>query len=462
MSFDFVRDMVVQFLEAIAPSREAYGNDASFSYLAVKTAHAPKLVRANLWLNVRESKIPFKAFESARIVAGHFRLAEVDLSMEDFVDKILSGSVPTPTGEMEFLPNPNGGRYGARLNTFSNTLPQTRFSILSIFGDETGALLPQPDLDWELRSGSEPYDSLVEVLNEIQPGILTGVNTVDVIAMNTAAIEARSTVIGAEATIRVVKAIHAEQSKVAIGYRILDKGKITKRGKASGDLLKWSQEQNELVGSLTLEVPRASIVHAFAIYNGLAQHHYYLADPASLQNARRAVYEAVDPALENLKDVLERARGTRPPSRDFETVISWLFWMLGFSTIHVVYSEAPDLIVACPNGNIMVVECTTNAIDGNKIAKLVARSQNIRAALQKASSQHWRVLPVIVTSKIREDVMGGISAAALLGVHVITSEALEGLIQHTLLMPDANPIFDQAEKEANDARAQLAQQGISL
>jgi hypothetical protein len=97
-----------------------------------------------------------------------------------------------------------------------------------------------------------------------------------------------------------------------------------------------------------------------------------MSDPDRVQNPRRAVYEAFDPKLENLKNILSNAQGRGEEARDLESAIAWLLWMLGFSVAHLntrKMREAPDLIAATPQGHFLIVECTTGLLKAeNKLS----------------------------------------------------------------------------------------------
>jgi hypothetical protein len=156
-------------------------------------------------------------------------------------------------------------------------------------------------------------------------------------------------------------------------------------------------------------------------------------------------------------ETFNKAKGNRAPSRDFEAYVSWLFWMLGFATAHVgqVQTEAPDTIMATPNGHIAVVECTTNFLDTTKLGKLHARAQTIRSALDASSARDVHVLPVIVTALSTDGVHAEmIEQAQKLGMYVLTREGLDALVQRTLLPLDADALLSEAERSVSGVQAQ--------
>jgi hypothetical protein len=191
----------------------------------------------------------------------------------------------------------------------------------------------------------------------------------------------------------------------------------------------------------------------------MAQHAYAFGDPNAFQNARRAAYETVDPQFSAMQETLEKAQKPRAPSRDFESVISWVCWMLGFSPAHfgIVHTEAADVIMVTPNGHFAVVECCTGALDVSKLGRLHARAQAVRTALSKSGVQHLRVIPVFVTALSLDEVSAGVEHAEKNGIYLLTREAIDRLIVRTLFLPNADQLFEEGERAIGEASQRRSQ-----
>ena len=63
------------------------------------------------------------------------------------------------------------------------------------------------------------------------------------------------------------------------------------------------------------------------------------------------------------------------------------------------------------------------------------------------------MLPVIVTSKAREEVKADLEQAEKLGIVVLTRESLEEALKRTLVLPDAEALFAEGEQAAQAAQA---------
>ena len=187
------------------------------------------------------------------------------------------------------------------------------------------------------------------------------------------------------------------------------------------------------------------------VTGGEAQAFRWVFDPKTTQNPFRSVHHAFDPNLEVLQDLIKRAQNKGANARDLEIAVAWLLWMLGFSTTHIggtpKTSEAPDLIASTPQGHFLVIECTTGILKENsKLPHVVERSEKVRQGLVASGNQHLKVLPVIVTTKTREEIRAEIDQAHQLGVLVATKESFAEVFNRTLLFPDPNRLYADLEQ----------------
>jgi len=450
---DQTRSIVETFFARIEPMKDVYKQD-SFAYFAVKKENRFFLVQGTLFLNVKEPSIPIDSFVSENVRAGHFYLSETGITREVLVERLLSGQIETPNGPLEFASSISG--YGAAFQPFHELglSTQSRITHLTIFGEQSFHHLGNTaELDWELRASPTPYDGLRDLLNEYEPGVLTNVSKVELAAFSPALIDLSSSVEGERATLNVSVAASAARESLSVGIRILEKGKIVSRRIIDASRLTWQFHDAFHIGTLDIPVPKAAVVHAIAIYNGVAQQHYYFGDPKSFQNPRRSIYEAFDPQLALMTDIFLKAQVQRE-QRNFEAMVGWLFWMLGFAPISIGQtprsSDAPDIIMCTPEGHIAVVECTVGLLkEDHKLPTLHDRTQ---AVLRKLSESNWnaiRVLPIIVTAKSIEDIRPELQSAKSQGAYVIAREALVSLVQRTLLPMGADQFYSDAEVEVS-------------
>lgn len=118
--------------------------------------------------------------------------------------------------------------------------------------------------------------------------------------------------------------------------------------------------------------------------------------------------------------------------------------------------EAADVVVTTPNGRYAVIECTMGMLrTDNKLPTVTRRANELKERLKAGGSAHLGVLPLIVTSLLRERVAAELEQAERLGVVVITREILEVAIERTLLPPNPDAIYDEAVRSLAEAAAKL-------
>lgn len=243
-------------------------------------------------------------------------------------------------------------------------------------------------------------------------------------------------------------------------YRLFSQGKVIAREFIDGSRFDWTEGSDSLLGTFKVSVPSAAILHCYSIYNGVAQTHWYITDPSTSQNARRAIYESFDTGFTVLNEFLNRPNAKGRDARDLETAIAWLFWIHGFSAAHVGSTartqDFADLILVTPQGHVAVVECTTGLLRAdNKLPNLIARSATVRRRLDQSNNNHLRLLSVIVTTLTREEIKADLEQAERLGVLVLAKEEIDQLVTNTLITGNADATFAAAEIRVRDAQENL-------
>ena len=453
---------VEKFFAAIGPIIAAYDRQ-TFTYVAVKSAEKFEIRGANLTLGVGPSPIPFSHFESENVKAGQYRLDELASSPRDLLNKLLSGSLKTPHGELAFSGGSHG-RYSSSFIPFNRPEleQQSRVNVLTIVGGPAPALggIEQTKLDWELKAAEQPYDSLQELMLAFHCYDLALQQSVYVVvvAHHVAVVDLSVAVAGKTVKPRIFLARELSPDKAQLGYRVYSKGIVVTRGRTSGADMEWSPK-DEIVkqGEFEMPVPGGAVVHCVASYDGMAQHFGWLMDPMNAQNPKRAIYTEFDANMEALQDFLAGQRKAEAAG-DFETGVRWLLWMLGFSVADLGSnkrtSDAPDLIAVTPNGHVAVIECTIGMLKADyKLSKLQIRTAEVRRRLQESGNGFSRVLPVIVTAKTRADVEADAEQAEKWGICVLTRENLVNLIGRTHPLANADALYTEAEQTVSGSEA---------
>jgi hypothetical protein len=458
------RRFVDEFFAAIGPCEQAFQN-VGLSYLALLSGDRFVITQGRVFLDTGPGK-PAQQFQSTNVRAGHVYLSELKLNPRTLIERLVAEKLATPQGDLHFIAA-EGGRYAASFVPFhpEGLQTQRRFNVLTIVGGQKEALR-QPDIDWEIKAASTPYDGLQELANDLGLGPLTGgTATVEIVAFNVAAIDAeKSGVLGTRANLHVLLGKRLSQEEVRIGYRVYVPGTPTVRQTLLGDAMQWTEEVDFYRGQASIEVPSAAVVNCAVSYAGMTQSHYWLTDPERVQNPRRAVFETFDPKLENLKAIIANAQGRGQDARDLEAAVAWLLWMLGFNVAHLGGTrrtrEAADLVVTTPAGHFAVVECTTGILKAeNKLSLLHDRAEAVRRSLAASNNAYLRVLPIIVTSKGLAEIKPDVEAAEKLSILVLTREGLEQGINRSLVQPNADQMYTEGEQAVSTALTKYQNQG---
>jgi hypothetical protein len=326
-----------------------------------------------------------------------------------------------------------------------------------MLGADVDHSTPTVVYDWEVRAAPEPYDGIQELIGEYQTGFPRNDRIVmEFVAPNVAAFDLSSSISGTKARLNALLTTNGNPELFELGYRILSQNKVHARGTIAGRAFTWTDTEEIRRGTTELDVPNAAVIQGIARYCDIAEHHGWAVDPSTVQNPKRAVYETFDKNLEFLTEVIHREGRGR--ARDLEAVVGWLLWMLGYSPANLGGTErtqdAADLLVSTPSGQIAIVEVTTGLLKAeNKLSILHDRAQAVRRSLDNSNNRHIRILPIIVTSKTREEIQPDLEQAERWGILVLAREELDNLTTTTLVYPNAEQLYEQAERTVRDARA---------
>lgn len=442
------------FFGELAPWQDAFKKFATLSYFAVKHDSEFVLIQARLSLN-SEPLAPLDSahYQTENIRAGRVQIMDLGVDARHLVRILTEGKFVCSDNELQFPPTDEGS-YAAHYLPFhpEGLRNGNRLSVLTLKGARQAEYVRQPQLDWEVKAGTTPYDSITELLLEYGLGPLRGdaVN-LEVIAFHIIEIDLSSTVARSKAHPGLLLADGLSPDKATLGYRVFSQGRVVQRAMITGATMQWERRGALQHGTVEIDIPAAAVLHCIASYAGSAQHQGWLSDPSTVQNPQRAAYEAFDDKLEVLRNFLAKSGGKGRDARDLETGVSWLLWMLGFSVAHLggtdKTQDAPDLIATTPGGNFAVIECTTGLLKAeNKLAHLIERTEALRQRLEACGNRHLHVLPIIITTKSREEIRADLEQAERLGILVLTRESLEEGLKRTLVLPSAEAIFAEGEQ----------------
>lgn len=438
------------FLKSIEPFIEGY-LDAPFSYVAVLKDDLWVMVQGNVLLRTDVPESPPLTFKSQNVMAGRHTLRRLGKTINSLIDEALTGEITVPEGKLKFPKGSNGTSHAMNYDPLhpAGLNHRSRYNVLRLWGDHRSQYFFPPLIDWELRASPTPYDTLSELGTAFGAFLNGDMIGLEIVGLNVAAIDTSSEISAPSSTIRIRIANGLDPKAAAFGFRVMQRGDVVARGMVTGDAMDWVEEGRFLAGSCKIDTPSTSVVHGIVSYAGLAQNFYWMADPATYQNPRRAVYEAVDPKLAILNEILEKAGERGFGARELETAVGSLLWMIGFSINHLGgtarLQDAADLLLTTPSGNIALIECTTAHLKPDtKLPLLASRVLAVRKNLDATFNRHVEVLGIVVTSLSRADVDAEIERAHKLGISVVTREDLYALVERSLLLNDPDQIFQVA------------------
>jgi hypothetical protein len=451
---DHDKEAVERFLGAIKPIEAGY-KYLGFNYIAVKRGPVFAVVQGRMVLQGSREVDIAPAFCSENVRAGHVDLTAYQIGVLDFIQMLESGVVKIPRLDELHFPAKVNCAHSANLVTFhpDGLQRQVRINMLTIAGAADVALM-QPELDWEVRAADRPYANLQEIAGDFHLTALTTSPYVEILALNVAGISnPDSRVSGTVAKVQVMLASSLAREKARLTYSVHSLGGgRARREFITGDAMKWIKGDPQ-IGVAEITVPEGSILDCSTVYDGMTQSHLWVLDPDKAQNPRRVAYERFDPRLTLLRGYLS---GQGKGGREIEPAVGVLLWMLGFNGMHLggvpKLSDAPDLIANTPGGHFAVIECTTGLLkEDSKLAHVHSRTEAVRKQLADVSHAYAHVMSVIVTSKPRREVDAEIEAAERLRIMVVTQETLEDLLRRSLMLPNPDEIYSNAEQAINAA-----------
>jgi hypothetical protein len=336
----------------------------------------------------------------------------------------------------------------------------SRLAVLSIVGGTVDDLLPQPETDWLLKAADTPYDSVQELSIDFGLGSLRADRALlEVVARTAIEVLAETEVTGTRASVGLWIANSLDRVHAKLGFRVIHRGEVVQRGAMRDPDFAWSEQGLAMIGNGELEVPAGSVVQCIASYAGEAHHVQWRADPTTFLNPRAAILSLVDPSNSLIKSYLNPDMPLKAKAADdFESAIGWLLWALGFSVasfgINSKTRDSFDVVATTPRGDFLVVECTLGLLRADsKLAKLAARSINVRDSLSASNMKHVRVLPVMVTAMTSDQVAADLGPATELGVLVVTRENLENAHNDLVRFPDADSLFERGVRAVEDRQS---------
>lgn len=128
-----------------------------------------------------------------------------------------------------------------------------------------------------------------------------------------------------------------------------------------------------------------------ALGDTTVQRHWFR-DPSRTRNIRVVATQQFDTNLKMIRHALFEQNN----SSSFETAISALLFMMGFSSAVQIETDSPDIIAITPGGRLILVECTLRVADlPKKFGKLVDRHRALLKSTQ-ANGHYAEIYSILI------------------------------------------------------------------
>lgn len=431
---------VATFLEAIEPLLPAY-RSALLSYVAVVHEGEAVILRAALRFSTDAAPPPRCINQSLSLRAGQrcFDKLKLDLqSIEAWIRAAVSEQwLPTDDPLLKLLPE-STRRYSAyhestRPSFARSTEDAERLQINGAGRDFISRR--QKPLERELHEiGLDSFDQLMRVFG-LKPSDET---SLEISVAPVAKIDSNSQLIGTQLQLIVQLARGLDQDKLRITVCDADISRSPLPHSFASSDLKWSEREGYWIGSLTFTLDSNAVVSCRAVYCGRIQHEIRLADPRALPNSRRMVLNIIDGGVDRLWELLTRPKGTQRD--DFEAAVGVLFQLLGFSPAAIggmsQMQDEPDFFLEAADGEILVVECSTDVPPDKKFMNLVSRARRTREELSRLTSPPI-VLPMLIVPVQSSELDPIRDKASTYDVLILSLPEINAAIARTQFAPNA-------------------------
>lgn len=444
------------FTQFISPWVEAY-RLATISYVAINMIDQSPLLMGRIFLEPTTISVDTNTFtyKSTTVIAERFSIDLNNDKRKKLFNDTRNGHISCASNSENIQLRAENGLHSIfspiRPPLTSEDLSALRVPSVLLTGSNRRELFPNFDpnlIDWELSSSETPFQDFNELLALC--GFPTWQNwgdmaTLEVIAKPPAMISDTSSMSDGKAVVQCRMASSLDLKKLRIGYKVLAEKQI-ERGSKKGEDADIKYKDDVAIATWTLDTGSAPFMQAFANYNNIAHHRWWITDLTKTRNLRQLIHEVFDHDNQLLRQMLLDPDTNKPYS--FENAVTTLLYLLGFSVTgygHIPkLQNGPDVVAFTNAGHILAVECTIGILNkNNKLAKLAQRVALIRRGLVENERSYIRVQPVIVTPLSRDEILADIDTAGKQGISVVCKEELEAVLVRTSLVPNSDAVYEE-------------------
>lgn len=437
---------IQRFLTAIGPALRAY-RCLALSFVAIVHEGEEVVLGMTLRLSVDPPPISMPEIWTQSLRAAQILLPNAAETLPDIIELLLSGhGLLAGDHLLKLLPS-SQDKYSSyhEASALSIRKPVRFLERLFVRGESKWTLINSTQHDHNRELQSKGFEALYDLLQEY--GLDDSQDTyVEVLASPLPVFVSGSKIEGPSMRIvaRLPKELSHENFQVAI--RSANRAERGTRRSIDSTEFEWATVSEYHTATFCGQVTPGSVLECSALYAGTNFDLIQLYDPATFSNARRMVVELNDPGLKHLSNVLTKIRERDYKLRnDFEAAVAVLFHMLGFDTIRIGGSkkltDGPDIYATTPNGDLLVVECTSGSFNSDKLGKLITRTNQAQAHFSETLVGPECVSALIVSPRTLAELESGVAMADRAGVILLCGSHIEEAIERTRFAPDADAVL---------------------
>ncbi|WP_341703518.1 hypothetical protein [Ferrovibrio sp.] len=312
-------------------------------------------------------------------------------------------------------------------------------------------------LQTELRSNSEPYTDIDDLLLELQVekhGLFQRNNGIsEIILTPPAEISRASKIEKNRIYIEINASLVVDPSKISVGMKVFPAPQAAiQRLTIRGEKFNWRAQDESNEGTYQIDhndlnVPKGFDIGFSQLFLNLDNRYLgylLLADESASLNEKLSIQRAFDP-----NDSFRQTFFDKP--NEFEQRVAVLTSLLGLSPLlyggMAALTDAPDLMALSPQRHLYVIECTTGDINSKgKLQRLYDRTKKIENGLRNSSYQPVAIVPLIVTSLPRSETSPHWKTAQALKIGLLCREDIENLLRQIPVPPSTDNLFTLARE----------------
>lgn len=354
-------------------------------YIAIPGVGGPSLINAAVGLYPMQSKVDNSfRIHTPNIWVGQIQRYPMKKSeIEQILRSATDGFIALPDMELQLSGNLPFDYYSEMTNT------NRWFSELHLQISGGTASMPSSqsrlEMDNALRAAATPFDGIQDVMNwlGLDASALNGGRPVITVRVGPPVdlIFDRSKLSDDQLSLEFYAHPSFEIERLTLAIRGEPSSDLSGRTQQAQSISWQDSTDGKMVGTLKTSLSNVDSALTMLLIGQSTVRRQWFVDVAKARNRRWMATQHFDSDLQKVRNaVLEPV-----DSRRFEQGVASLLFLLGFSPVVLIETDAPDLIVTTPGGQLVLVECTTRIAEfSSKMGKLVDRRGSLSKALSNA------------------------------------------------------------------------------